>query len=432
MLEVYLSGIRFRKKLDTLIQEAANGLIGPKEIEAFLKSGAVTLEGAEEMLNSQRNAQRGGLAHHLDGLTLEWVLDGLLGTKALQKRMGDRSAMDTLLDYLYRHAGMNAGFLNFFLEQEKCTFDSVGDAFAGWLISVEYVHVLREELHLQKLQPLCVLSPSLRKTCERLLGYLRERYPEIYEEKAQRLNARLEVAMNLVQSIHPVQSIDIFPRTEISPLPEPRISFFTERSTTHCLEAKALPAVLGHSRLQVRLKTTETGGLENSGIRVGLRVPGRSDIQLSIKEAIGALLVNQQVSLSVDGDWVEVFFALKGEHNEWVQVEIFDPESSEAISPFLLPDYFAVFLRAQEKLPTVAVNSTNDWQAEIDDPAIRDVFLHLQIHGTLTELELIHLLGSPRSARRFTRDFDELVQKVPFSVRIETNSSGKRYVRQDR
>jgi PglZ domain len=855
MLEVYLAGIRFRKKLDTLIQEAANGLIGPKEIEAFLKSGAVTLEGAEEMLNSQRNAQRGGLAHHLDGLTLEWVLDGMLGKKALQSRIVDRAAVETLLDYLYRHAGMDASFLNFFLGQEKYTFNSVSDAFAGWLMCVEYVHDLKRDPYLQALQPLRTLSQALRKSCGRLLSHLRDRYPEIYEEKANLVEARLEAELDQVrpedlgkidtfrreetsilegavqalltdnwdqaagwaklrnetpsfwlqrdlprrfvwsligaaaelgqqiqnmgcplatfqtlqealdfytsagflvdrshrqfeqmrlklleptlphfalifevaeklrgvyrlwadqmnkdfaricqldgflpeenlqqrtlyeQVVHPrlqdgkklayflidafryEMATELLPQLEgagatailkgrYSELPsitavgmnvlapvsragrlmlageegfkgfktgeytvrnpadrtramaersvyqsgnkrscslklaevcdaspadlkkkcaeaqlivvhsqeiddageanvglatfetwlqqikaawnhlrtagvsefvftadhgfllqdstteeklygskrdperryvlmdEPRqeqntvtvplstlqydgqegyllfrtdtavfatgksgatfvhggnslqervipVLTLTQRSSnipklsTYLVEAKALAAVLGHSRLQVRLLPAPVAQsvlsfVNSSGITLGLRVPGRSDIRLSVKEAIGAELANQQVRLPVGGEWVELFFDLKGDRDERVQVEVFHPDGLEVVKPMLLPDYFAVSGQGQDKPPVAVVHVANQWQASIDDPAIRDVFLHLQTHGTLTESELIHMLGSPRSARRFTRDFDELVQKVPFSVRIETNSSGKRYVRQDR
>jgi hypothetical protein len=48
----------------------------------------------------------------------------------------------------------------------------------------------------------------------------------------------------------------------------------------------------------------------------------------------------------------------------------------------------------------------------------------------VTEQELTQMLGLPREVRRFARDFEGYVQQVPFSVRIESTSSGKRYVRQ--
>jgi hypothetical protein len=69
------------------------------------------------------------------------------------------------------------------------------------------------------------------------------------------------------------------------------------------------------------------------------------------------------------------------------------------------------------------------WQDRFEDPAIRGVFLHLQEHGSITEQELNQMLGSPRHVRRFALGFDTYVQQVPFAVRIETTSSGKRYVK---
>jgi hypothetical protein len=40
------------------------------------------------------------------------------------------------------------------------------------------------------------------------------------------------------------------------------------------------------------------------------------------------------------------------------------------------------------------------------------------------------MLGSPRQVRRFARDYESYVQQGPFTVRIASTSSGKRYVRQ--
>ncbi|MBC7882849.1 MAG: hypothetical protein H7Y37_16275 [Anaerolineae bacterium] len=383
------------------------------------------------MLHSQRNAQRGGLAHHLDGLTLEWVLDGMLGKKALQNRIVDKAAVETLLDYLYRHAGMDAGFLHFYLGKEKVSFNSVGDAFAGWLICIEYVHDPKKESYLLLLQPLCKVSRVLRKTCGRLLDYLRDRYPDTYAEKANLLETRLKRALGQLQP-EDSGNVDVFDREAVR-LDEEEMA---SHSPSTYIEAKALPAVLGHSRLQIRLQIVPEAlnrptFVHRDAIALGLRVLDRNDIRLSMKEAIGGTLLNQQVRLPLGGEWVELFFDLKGDRNEWVLVEVFQSDGAELVKSLVLPDCFAVSSQSQDPPPVVVAIAENQWQAEIDDPAIREVFMHLQTHGSLTESELIHMLGSPRNARRFTRDFDELVKKVPFSVRIETNSSGKRYVRQD-
>ncbi|WP_277128010.1 hypothetical protein, partial [Chlorogloeopsis fritschii] len=72
-----------------------------------------------------------------------------------------------------------------------------------------------------------------------------------------------------------------------------------------------------------------------------------------------------------------------------------------------------------------------DWQDSFEDETVRRVFFHLQQHGSITEPELNQILGSARLVRRFSLDFEEHLKKVPFSVRIETTSNGKRYVKQN-
>jgi hypothetical protein len=39
------------------------------------------------------------------------------------------------------------------------------------------------------------------------------------------------------------------------------------------------------------------------------------------------------------------------------------------------------------------------------------------------------MLGSPRQARRFAGSLEQYLTQVPFSVRVETTSNGKRYVK---
>ena len=110
---------------------------------------------------------------------------------------------------------------------------------------------------------------------------------------------------------------------------------------------------------------------------------------------------------------------------------VFHPEGVEQVEPCLVNAYFNVAGTGQRE--TVApVESTNaqHWQEHVADAAVRQVFLHLQQHGAVSKQELTQMLGSPRQVRRFARDFESYMQQVPFAVRIESTSSGKRYVRQ--
>jgi hypothetical protein len=168
-----------------------------------------------------------------------------------------------------------------------------------------------------------------------------------------------------------------------------------------------------------------------SKINLGLHVPNRPDILVNVKQVVGAEVNNQQFRVEVDGDAVEILFDLKGQRDERVRVEVYHPDETEKVEPTTLSTFFNVAgsLRV-EPLNPVQDSSSGDWQDSFDDPAICGVFLHLERHGSLTEMELTQMLGSPTSARRFARKFDEYVTRVPFSVRIEVNSSGKRYVKQ--
>jgi hypothetical protein len=65
-----------------------------------------------------------------------------------------------------------------------------------------------------------------------------------------------------------------------------------------------------------------------------------------------------------------------------------------------------------------------------DDEKIRQLFAHLATHGAITEPEVAAMLGSPRAARRFSLQIDELASRAPFSVRVAVVGDVKRYVKE--
>jgi hypothetical protein len=83
-----------------------------------------------------------------------------------------------------------------------------------------------------------------------------------------------------------------------------------------------------------------------------------------------------------------------------------------------------------DEAPVAPIAPELGWEQGLADEAIRAVFVHLHEHGSITEVELAGKLGSPRAVRRFARDFEQYVRKVPFAVRIETGPNGKRYVKE--
>jgi chromosome segregation ATPase len=73
--------------------------------------------------------------------------------------------------------------------------------------------------------------------------------------------------------------------------------------------------------------------------------------------------------------------------------------------------------------------SVPDWKNSFEDANIKQVFLHLDQHNSLTEAELIQILGSSRQARRFDGHLEQYLTQVPFSVIVKTTSNGKRYIK---
>ncbi|MEB3123916.1 MAG: BREX-6 system phosphatase PglZ [Snowella sp.] len=205
----------------------------------------------------------------------------------------------------------------------------------------------------------------------------------------------------------------------------------------YLIETKEEPPVMGYNRIRVRVKPAPValGGLTFVGsesLNLALRVSDRPEILVMIHDAPGAILSNQQVNLKVSQDWIEVFFTLQGSQDERVRIQVFHPDSRGDIESCILETYFPVSGRPQlEKNVISPVKKDTTWQDSFEDIGVRNVFIHLEKHGSITEEELNHFLGSSRQVRRFAIAFDEYLTKVPFEIRTETTSTGKRYVKQN-
>jgi hypothetical protein len=204
------------------------------------------------------------------------------------------------------------------------------------------------------------------------------------------------------------------------------------------VEAEALKAAFNYNRLRLRLQlaTDAQSVLQFSGadrINLALRVPGRDDIQVIIKEVTGAAVVNQTISLAPRQDWVEVFFDLVGPKTERVKVEAYHPDQMEQVEAAIPVEFFDVSSQGTPAREAEAQeepgDNPEDWQAAIADEGIRMIFVHLHRHGSITETEMTQMLGNARQVRRFSRTFEEYADLIPFTVRIEPTGSGKRYVR---
>jgi hypothetical protein len=205
----------------------------------------------------------------------------------------------------------------------------------------------------------------------------------------------------------------------------------------YVIEAQVEAELFGFSRIKLKLnpKSMNLGGLAYMGtekVNLALRVRDRSDILISIKEAPGIEVKNQELYLQANESWAEVLFDLKGNKDERVRIEVFHPDNLAEIEPLILTSYFNVsgaLIKDTSSFKPATLASNSDWQDSFEDANIKQVFLHLEQHHSLTEAELNQMLGSPRQARRFAGNLEQYLTQVPFSVRVETTSNGKRYVK---
>ena len=210
----------------------------------------------------------------------------------------------------------------------------------------------------------------------------------------------------------------------------------------YSIEAQAQASVMGYSRLRAKVTPAAQGVLSFTGaktINLSLRVPNRPDIDLTIAEAPGAVLNNQQVQAEVAGDWIEIFFSMVSLQDERVKVEVYQSDGAEDVTPTLVDAYFeAAGTKIAPKVDAdetrgpskAAPEPAQDWQTSLEDESVRSVFVHIQQHNAITEAELISRLGSPRKVRRFSASFETYLSKLPFLVRVESTANGKRYVKE--
>jgi len=131
--------------------------------------------------------------------------------------------------------------------------------------------------------------------------------------------------------------------------------------------------------------------------------------------------------LQANETWAEVLFELRGSKDERVRIEIFHSDNIAEIEPLTLTSYFNV---AKSSISRSTVSDTNsDWRNSFDDAKIEQVFSHLEEHNSLTEVQLNQMLSSPRKARRFAGNLEQYLTLVPFFVKVENTSNGKRYVK---
>jgi hypothetical protein len=194
--------------------------------------------------------------------------------------------------------------------------------------------------------------------------------------------------------------------------------------------------VAGMHCLEVEVDVAAQGALDFGSARdieLALRVADDEGVQVELCQTRGnARIVGAAVQATV-GERFELFFRLSGSSDARVQVEAYHPGAVADVRPCVPDTRFAVtatLAPSSPLLPAAAPTSHAPWLDQLPAGGVRQIFEHLSLHGTVTENEAAIMLGGPRGLRRFALQFETLIQKAPFGVRIDVVAGVKRYVRE--
>lgn len=226
-----------------------------------------------------------------------------------------------------------------------------------------------------------------------------------------------------------------------------------QSSSAYVIEGSADRTVRGVQRVRVRVQlgASATGSLGFTGtgtVRIGLRAVDREGVTVRVREASGAgRLRGTELELPVSAEWTDVFFVLEAPADDRVQVEAFAVSSADTVTGCVFSDFFGV--AGTVELPNVSdaeaparsiasrpppkrseppPASEASWREHITDPDYQRVFAHIAAHGQLSEADLIGMITG-RKARAFSREYDALIGKLPFRLRIEVAGGQKVYVK---
>ena len=199
VFEHYAAGKRYRKKLETLVEEVAAGDVAPREIDAFVDSDEVTLKAADDWLFEKTREK--SLLSKLS-ITELWAR---LASSTDEELPEDEGDFEDVLEHLEVRTGLSETWREF----SRFSIDSGGDdalspladELVGWTMAVEYVHDLQRAPVIDELQPLTELPETIRDECQKLTCFLRETsgfrdvYVRIADELGELLRTEFEAGV---------------------------------------------------------------------------------------------------------------------------------------------------------------------------------------------------------------------------------------------
>lgn len=213
LLELYRSGTRFRKALDTLVSEAAARRVSPERIEEFASGSGLTLEAADEWLVKRLEQPTGGLASLLTALNPCGLLDDLLrpapdGSRGISRQVTED--YETFFAHLNAELGLPTGWRERTFREPASAATEASEAISGaasrttsegasdaayvaasWALVVEYVHDLSHPPTSDRLKAASSLPASVIAACRELAEHLRRTHRDFYEQTARQTEDEL-------------------------------------------------------------------------------------------------------------------------------------------------------------------------------------------------------------------------------------------------
>jgi hypothetical protein len=191
LFELYSAGVRYRKALDTVVTEAAAGLVRPDQIAAFKAQPNMTLASADAWLSALLNDTEGGFAAQLRAMKPTAVFDDLLTGGFVAGHIGQPDDEDALWERLAAWTGLPAAWRDTTLLPSRPRAEDVAFAAASWALCVEYVHDLARPPVNAHLTGASDLPAPVIDTCRDVAAHLRERHPSFYRRTADETEALL-------------------------------------------------------------------------------------------------------------------------------------------------------------------------------------------------------------------------------------------------
>ncbi len=256
LMELYKAGVRYRRKLDTLVKTAAGGRVPTGQIDAYLSRGVGSLAAADGWLAGLLgDGTIDGLTAQLRAMVPTVLLDdllqgGFIARMGLQADGQGRWAQPEAQNAVWKQLEAWTDLPDAWRQEVMPTQEGdrrerdVAFIVSSWALAVEYV----ADLSRLPVEPRLSKIPNLPKqvigNCQALAAHLRLVYPEIYQQTADATEALLSAEVQAASAAD-LGKVDTFRFEEDTVLSAALLELSEER--WDLVEAWATPRLAGGS-----------------------------------------------------------------------------------------------------------------------------------------------------------------------------------------